>query len=47
MLYVILIWLGNFVLDAEVQQTSFEDEEENLEGGEKISFLKFIRKILQ
>ncbi|KAL0944864.1 protein kinase [Colletotrichum truncatum] len=38
---------GQLVLDVEVPETSFEDEEENLEGDEKAEFLSFVRKLLQ
>lgn len=30
-----------------MKKTSLEDEEENLEGKEKVVFLQFVRKMLQ
>lgn len=38
---------GSFVPDFEVPRTSLEEEEENLEGEEQSSFLRFIRRMLQ
>lgn len=39
--------IGNFECDIEIQDTSLEAEEENLEGEEKEKFLKFMRKMMQ
>lgn len=38
---------GNFTPDMKVEKTSLEAEEENLEGEEKILFLRFLRKMIQ
>ncbi|RFU34991.1 hypothetical protein B7463_g1352, partial [Scytalidium lignicola] len=38
---------GNFKHDIKIQKTSLEEEEENLEGDEKIKFIRFLRKMLQ
>jgi serine/threonine-protein kinase SRPK3 len=38
---------GNFTPDIQIEQTSIEKEEENLQGEEKIIFLQFIRKMVQ
>lgn len=34
--------LGNFTRDVKAEETSLEDEEENLEGDEKKKFLTFL-----
>ncbi|OBT80472.1 hypothetical protein VF21_00880 [Pseudogymnoascus sp. 05NY08] len=38
---------GNFARDIKVEDTSLEDEEENLEGGEKEKFLRFLSKMVR
>lgn len=38
---------GNFTPDIKIQQTSLENEEENLEGDEKTPFLQFLKKMIQ
>jgi hypothetical protein len=38
---------GNFIADAEIPETSLEEETTNVEGAEKIDFLRFLRRILQ
>ncbi|KAL2068572.1 hypothetical protein VTL71DRAFT_14909 [Oculimacula yallundae] len=38
---------GNFTSDIKIPHTSLEEEEENLEGDEKLIFLHFLRKMLQ
>jgi hypothetical protein len=46
-----MIWTltlpGNFTPDVEIQHTSLEKEEDNLEGEEKAAFLRFLRKMVQ
>lgn len=39
--------LGNFTRDVKVEDTSLEDEEENLEGEEKRAFLSFLRGMVR
>lgn len=38
---------GKFKVDVEIATTSLEDEIKSLEGEEKTSFLKFLRRMLQ
>jgi serine/threonine-protein kinase SRPK3 len=38
---------GKFKSDAEIATTSLEDEMKSLQGEEKASFLKFLRRMLQ
>lgn len=42
-----LLCLGNFTGGVKVEETSFEEEEENLEGEEKEAFLNFLRGMVQ
>jgi hypothetical protein len=38
---------GKFTPNLQIEKTSLEKEEDNLEGEEKIIFLQFLRKMLQ
>ena len=38
---------GKFTPDLTIPTTSLEEEEENLEGDEKVAFLRFLRKMLR
>jgi serine/threonine-protein kinase SRPK3 len=38
---------GEFKADVEISKTSLEDEMKSLEGEEKTSFLKFLRRMLR
>mgnify|MGYP001574531387 CR=1 FL=1 len=42
-----LSYLGNFTGDVKVEETSLEEEEENLHGEEKKVFLGFLRGMVQ
>lgn len=43
----VLIRLGNFIPDTQIQKTSLEKEEENLVREDKSLFLEFLRKMVQ